>query len=82
MLCTSCRRQLSRGADYCGTCGAPVAGAAAPLELVLADATRVPLVGDADDRPRARAARFVLADPSVSRAHARIVARRNGGGAR
>ena len=46
MLCTSCRRQLSRGAEYCGTCGTPVAGAAAPLELVLADETRVPLVGD------------------------------------
>ena len=27
MLCTSCRRQLSRGADYCGTCGTPVASA-------------------------------------------------------
>ena len=24
MLCTSCRRQLSRGADYCGTCGTPL----------------------------------------------------------
>ena len=34
------------GPSYCGTCGTPVAGAAAPLELVLADETRVPLVGD------------------------------------
>ena len=26
VLCTSCRRQLSRGAEYCGNCGTPVAG--------------------------------------------------------
>ena len=71
MLCTSCRRQLSQGADYCGTCGTPVAGAAAPLELVLADETRVPLVGDMTIG-RAPGSSVVLADPSVSREHARI----------
>ncbi len=81
MLCTSCRRQLSRGADYCGTCGTPVAGAAAPLELVLADHTRVPLVGDMTIG-RAPGSSVVLADPSVSRVHARITPGGNGGGVR
>ncbi|HYI20750.1 MAG TPA: FHA domain-containing protein [Solirubrobacteraceae bacterium] len=79
MLCTSCRRQLSRGAEYCGTCGTPVAGAAAPLELVLADDTRVPLVGDMTIG-RAPGSSVVLADPSVSREHARISPGGNGGG--
>jgi putative peptide zinc metalloprotease protein len=81
VLCTSCRRQLSRGADYCGTCGTPVAGAAAPLELVLADSTRVPLVGEMTIG-RAPGSTVVLADPSVSRVHARISFGGNGGGAR
>ena len=81
MLCTSCRRQLSHGAEYCGICGAPVAGAAAPLELVLADQTRVPLVGDMTIG-RAPGSTVVLADPSVSRVHARISLGGNGGGAR
>ncbi len=80
MLCTSCRRQLSRGADYCGHCGNPVAGAAEPLELVLADETRVPLVGDMTIG-RAPGSTVVLADPSVSREHARISPDGNGGGA-
>ena len=79
MLCTSCRRQLSRGADYCGNCGTPVAGAAEPLELVLADETRVPLVGDMTIG-RAPGSSVVLADPSVSREHARISPGGNGGG--
>ncbi len=79
MLCTSCRRQLSQGAEYCGNCGAPVAGAAAPLELVLADETRVPLVG-AMTIGRAPGSSVVLHDPSVSREHARISPGGNGGG--
>ena len=79
MLCTSCRRQLSRGADYCGHCGTPVAGAAEPLELVLGDNTRVPLVGDMTIG-RAPGSTVVLADPSVSREHARISPGGNGGG--
>jgi len=81
VLCTSCRRQLSRGAEYCGSCGTPVAGAAAPLELVLGDETRVPLVGDVTIG-RAPGSTVVLADPSVSRVHARISLNGNGGGAR
>ncbi|HSS39717.1 MAG TPA: FHA domain-containing protein, partial [Polyangia bacterium] len=81
MLCTSCRRQLSRGAEYCGNCGTPVAGAAAPLELVLADETRVPLVG-AMTIGRAPGSSVVLHDPSVSREHARISPGGNGGGVR
>jgi FHA domain len=81
VLCTSCRRQLSRGADYCGHCGTPVAGAAEPLELVLADETRVPLVGDVTIG-RAPGSSVVLADPTVSREHARISPGGNGGGAR
>jgi pSer/pThr/pTyr-binding forkhead associated (FHA) protein len=80
MLCTSCRRQLSQGAGYCGSCGAPVGGGEAPLELVLTDDTRVPLVGDVTIG-RAPGSTVVLADPSVSREHARISSS-NGGGAR
>jgi putative peptide zinc metalloprotease protein len=71
MLCTSCRRQLSQGAGYCGSCGAPVGGAQTPLELVLGDDTRVPLIGDMTIG-RAPGSTVVLADPSVSREHARI----------
>ena len=46
MLCPSCRRQLDRGAGFCLGCGMPVDGHEAPLELVLGDRTRVPVVGD------------------------------------
>ena len=46
MLCPSCRRQLDRGAGFCLGCGMPVAGQAAPLELVLGDRTRVPVVSE------------------------------------
>ena len=46
VLCPSCRRQLERGASYCGSCGTPLNGASAPLELVLGDATRVPMVSE------------------------------------
>jgi putative peptide zinc metalloprotease protein len=79
VLCTSCRRQVSRGAEYCGNCGTPVAGAAEPLELVLADETRVPLVG-AMTIGRSPGSSVVLHDPSVSREHARISPGSNGGG--
>jgi putative peptide zinc metalloprotease protein len=81
MLCRSCRRQLSRGAGYCGSCGAPVANAPEPLELVLADATRVPLVEEMTIG-RAPGSTVQLADPSVSRTHARIYLGDNGGGVR
>jgi pSer/pThr/pTyr-binding forkhead associated (FHA) protein len=73
MLCPACRRQLDRGASWCGACGAPVGGAGAPLELVLADLTRVPLVADVT-LGRAPGSTVVLSDPSVSRVHARISA--------
>src|SRR3954468_22297868 len=71
MLCPTCRRQLERGASWCGACGTPVAGAAAPLDLVLGDLTRVPLVADVT-LGRAPGSTVVLDDPSVSRLHARI----------
>jgi Zn-dependent protease len=73
VLCPSCRRQLERGASWCGSCGTPLAGATAPLELVLADATRVPLVSEMT-LGRAPSATVVLGHPTVSRTHARISA--------
>ena len=73
MLCPSCRRQLERGASYCSSCGTPLHGAVAPLELVLADATRVPVVAEMTIG-RAPGASLVISDPSVSRVHARISA--------
>ncbi|HEY6889076.1 MAG TPA: FHA domain-containing protein [Solirubrobacter sp.] len=73
MLCPSCRRQLERGASYCSSCGTPLNGAVAPLELVLADATRVPVVAEMTIG-RAPGASLVISDPSVSRMHARITA--------
>ena len=48
---------------------------------MLADQTRVPLVGDMTIG-RAPGSTVVLADPSVSRVHARISPGGNGGGAR
>src|SRR3954470_23526005 len=79
MLCSSCRRQVSRDSGYCSSCGAPLTGSGAPLELVLADATRVPLTGELVIG-RAPGNALQLADPSVSRQHARIVLA-NGAGA-
>jgi putative peptide zinc metalloprotease protein len=73
VLCPSCRRQLERGASYCGSCGTPLNGSAAPLELVLADARRVPVVGELTIG-RAPGVSLLLSDPSVSRMHARITA--------
>jgi len=71
VLCPSCRRRLERGTSWCGSCGTPLAGAAAPLELVLADATRVPMLADMT-LGRAPGSSVVLGDPTVSRLHARI----------
>ena len=73
MLCPSCRRQLERGASFCGSCGTPLNGASAPLELVLGDATRIPVVSEMTIG-RAPGVTLVLSDPSVSRVHARISA--------
>ena len=78
MLCPACRRQVERGASWCGSCGAPLGGAGAPLDLVVDGATRVPLV-DAVTVGRAAGSTVVLGDPAVSRLHVRI-APGNGGG--
>ena len=78
MLCPSCRRQLDRGASYCGSCGAPQAGQSAPLELVLADRTRVAVMTEMTIG-RAPSSTLRIDDPTVSRVHARISG--NGGSA-
>jgi putative peptide zinc metalloprotease protein len=71
VLCPDCRRQVPRGAAFCGSCGAPVGGGDAPLELVLAGGERVPLVHDLVIG-RSPDSSLQLDDPSVSRTHARI----------
>jgi putative peptide zinc metalloprotease protein len=73
VLCRDCHRQVTRGAAFCGSCGAPVGDTGAPLELVLAGGARVPLVEDVTIG-RGPAATLRLDDPSVSRLHARISA--------
>jgi putative peptide zinc metalloprotease protein len=77
MLCSHCRRQVRREAASCGACGAGLTGAAAPCDLVLRDGTRVPLV-DSVTIGRAPGNTVRIADPSVSRHHARILS--TGGG--
>jgi hypothetical protein len=81
VLCPECRRQVTRGAAFCGNCGAPLGGTAAPLELVLAGGARVPLVEDLTIG-RGPSATLRLEDPSVSRVHARISAAGNARGPR
>ena len=76
MLCATCRRRLAP-ATVCGTCGTPADGAGAPLELVLADGTHVPIVGELTIG-RSCASALWLEDPSVSRSHARIRPGENG----
>ena len=71
MLCPSCRRQLDRGGGFCLNCGTPRPGHSAPLELVLGDRTRVPVVEEMVIG-RAPGSTVVLEDPTVSRVHARI----------
>jgi putative peptide zinc metalloprotease protein len=73
VLCPDCRRLLARGVAFCGSCGAPLGDAGAPLELVLTGGARVPLVDDVTIG-RAPSASLQLEDPSVSRLHARISA--------
>jgi putative peptide zinc metalloprotease protein len=72
MLCRSCHCQLTRGAAVCDRCGAPVRGASPPLELVLPDGRRIPLVGPLD-AGRTDTCAIVIDDPSVSRRHAMFV---------
>ena len=78
MLCPSCRRQLERGASYCGSCGAPLNGAPAPLELVLDGGQRVPMVSELTIG-RAPGSTLVLSRP-VGVAHARADHGRRGAG--
>src|SRR5688572_19555358 len=78
MLCPGCRRQLDRGGGFCLNCGMPRPGHVAPLELVLRDRTRVPVLEEMTIG-RAPGSTVVLEDPTVSRLHARISG--NGGGA-
>jgi putative peptide zinc metalloprotease protein len=73
VLCRECRRQVSRGAAFCGACGAPLGGGDGPLELVLSGGERVPLVDDVVIG-RSPGSTLRLDDPSVSRTHARISA--------
>jgi putative peptide zinc metalloprotease protein len=81
VLCPDCHRQVTRGAAFCGSCGAPLGDAGAPLELVLAGGSRVPLVEDVTIG-RGPTATLRLEDPSVSRVHARILAGSKASGAR
>ena len=72
MLCRSCRRQVARGALFCGRCGAPQArGVRAPLDLLIGE-TRVPLT-QTITLGRAETNDVTLADPTVSRVHARVL---------
>src|SRR5688572_27717165 len=71
MLCPGCRRQLDRGGGFCLNCGTPRPGHVAPLELVLGDRTRVPVVAEMTIG-RAPGSTVVIEDPTVSRLHARI----------
>jgi putative peptide zinc metalloprotease protein len=79
MLCPECRRQVTRGAPFCGNCGAPLGRGEAPLELVLSGGERLALV-DELVIGRSPGSTLQLDDPSVSRTHARISA--GDGGAR
>ena len=81
MLCRDCRRQVTRGAAFCGSCGSPLGHTGPPLELVLSGGIRVPLVEELMIG-RGPAATLRLEDPSVSRLHARISAAGSGSGAR
>ena len=73
MLCPDCRRQVTRGSAFCGSCGRPLGSGELPLELVLSSGERVPLISDMVIG-RAPASTLQLDDPSVSRTHARISA--------
>src|ERR671911_2941430 len=77
MLCGTCRRQVSRGAPFCPSCGSPVAGGEAALDVVLPDGVRVPLTGTLSIG-RAADNAIQLDDRSVSRHHARVHASKDG----
>jgi len=77
VLCSSCRRQLTRGAEFCTSCGTPLAGSEKPLELVLPEGTRVPVLGEMTIG-RAPGVSLQIEDPTVSRIHARVIGNGNG----
>jgi putative peptide zinc metalloprotease protein len=72
VLCPRCRRQVARSASLCGTCGLLLRPGEAPLELVLVDGARVPVL-DTVTIGRAPGNTIQLDEPTVSRHHARIV---------
>ena len=74
MLCPDCRRQVTRGAAFCGSCGrAARRRATRRSSSCWPSGERVPLIGDVVIG-RAPASTLRLDDPSVSRTHARISA--------
>ena len=72
MLCRSCRRQIARADDVCTVCGTPVKGRA-PLELVVGDGRRIPLVYGPLTLGRGSENLIRITGETVSRNHARIV---------
>jgi putative peptide zinc metalloprotease protein len=77
MLCSHCRRLLIPGASACTVCGEPLYDAYFPLELVLADGTRIPVYGSLSIG-RAADNDIRIDDPTVSRHHARVSYNTNG----
>jgi putative peptide zinc metalloprotease protein len=77
VLCGACRRQVSKGAAFCPSCGAPVAGGEVALDVVLPDGVRVPLTGTISIG-RSADNTIQLDDRSVSRHHARVAAVKGG----
>ncbi|MDX6555024.1 MAG: putative peptide zinc metalloprotease protein [Miltoncostaeaceae bacterium] len=76
MRCPECRRRAPRGAAACGACGLLLAGRrGSEAELVGADGTRR-RVGRRVTIGRGKRSAVRLADPTVARRHARLVARR------
>jgi len=78
VLCPSCHRRLDSGTGTCDRCGAPAGAGGAVLELVLADATRVPIV-DELTIGRSPESAVRIEDPTVSRVHAHISGPADGG---
>jgi putative peptide zinc metalloprotease protein len=72
VLCPSCRRQIARSAVLCASCGTLLRPQETPIELVLHDGTRVPLI-ETVTIGRAPGNTIQLAEPSVSRHHAQVL---------
>src|SRR4051794_33169138 len=77
MLCPSCHRR-AEAAGHCASCGASLQGTSEAFELVLADRTRVPVLGEMTIG-RAPGNTLQLDDPAVSRRQARISAEEGNG---